>query len=111
MLAGVGRAGVFAALLGVLFATFSSQAVQAQADLGLMKAVSDSTPNVGQNITFTITLTNAGPSTATNVTVQDLLPAGLTFAGSSASQGSYDPGTGTWTVGTVDTVNPQTLQL
>ena len=33
--------------------------------------------------------------------VQDLLPAGLTFVSATASQGTYDHGTGVWTVGTV----------
>ena len=34
---------------------------------------------VGGNITFTITLTNLGPSTASNIVANDLLPAGFTF--------------------------------
>src|SRR5262249_8134150 len=45
-----------------------------QADLGLTKTVSNSTPNVGDTITFTITLTNTGPDVATDVAVTDLLP-------------------------------------
>ena len=50
-----------------------------QADLALTKTVNDPTPNVGDDVTFTITLTNIGPDTATAVQVTDLLPAGLTF--------------------------------
>ena len=72
-----------------------------QADLALAKTVSNPTPNVGDSITFTITLTNNGPDTATNVTVNDLLPAGLTFVSGTPSEGTYDPTTGIWTVGTV----------
>jgi uncharacterized repeat protein (TIGR01451 family) len=82
-----------------------------QADLHLVKTVSDSTPNVGDTITFTVTLTDSGPDPATNVMVQDLLPAGLSFASSTPSQGFYLSGTGTWTVGTVTTLAPQTLQI
>jgi uncharacterized repeat protein (TIGR01451 family) len=108
--AGVGRAGVVAALLGILLATFGSHAAQAQtANLQIAKTVSNSQPNVGDTITFTVTLTNVGPDTATNVTVTDPLPAGLTLSNTSASQGTYIGGV--WNVGTVDTVNPQTLQL
>ena len=36
-----------------------------QADLALTKTVNDPTPNVGDDVTFTITLTNLGPDTAT----------------------------------------------
>src|SRR5207253_151640 len=59
-----------------------------QADLALTKAVSNATPNVGDVISFTLTLTNAGPDAATNVLVTDLLPAGLTFESYLASQGT-----------------------
>ena len=45
-----------------------------QADLALTKTVSNPTPNVGDTITFTVTLTNNGPDTATNVQVTDLCP-------------------------------------
>ncbi len=52
------------------------------ADLSLLKTVSNTTPSVGQNATFTMTVTNAGPDPATGVTVTDVLPAGLTFVSS-----------------------------
>ena len=72
-----------------------------QADLALTKTVSNPTPNVGDTITFTVTLTNNGPDTATGVQVSDLLPAGLSFVSATPSQGTYDTATGLWTVGTV----------
>src|SRR5262249_49457912 len=59
-----------------------------QADLSLAKAVSNATPNVGNTITFTVTLNNAGPDAASNVTVQDLLPIGLMFISATPSQGT-----------------------
>src|SRR5262249_42327503 len=80
------------------------------ADLALAKSVSNAAPNVGDTVTFTITLTNSGPATATSVTVQDVLPVGLTFVSATPSQGTYNPSTSVWTVGTVATI-PQTLQL
>lgn len=81
------------------------------ADLAVTKVVSDATPNVGDTITFTITLLNLGADTATNVTVLDQLPAGLQFVDATANEGTYDPGTGIWTVGTVDTLFARTLQI
>src|SRR5439155_802178 len=68
------------------------------ADLPVTKAVSDPTPNVGDTITYTITLANNGPDAATGVTVQDALPACLAFVSAAPGQGAYDPATGLWTV-------------
>jgi len=76
-----------------------------------VKTVSDSTPNVGETITFTVTLSDNGPGTATGVSVEDLLPAGLTFISATPSQGTYSAGGGLWTVGTVTTTLLQTLQI
>ena len=84
-------------------------APQPGADLALAKTVNDPTPNVGDTITFTVTLTNAGPVTATSVEVSDLLPAGLSFVFALPSQGSYDPASGLWDVGAVTAGASQTL--
>ena len=47
------------------------------ADLSLQKDVNNATPNVGDTVTFTINVSNAGPDTATNVGISDVVPAGL----------------------------------
>jgi uncharacterized repeat protein (TIGR01451 family) len=50
------------------------------ADLSLEKSVVGSGPfTVGNNITYTLTVSNAGPSSATNIVITDTLPAGVTF--------------------------------
>ena len=41
-----------------------------------------------QDVTYTITVTNNGPSTASNVVVTDVLPAGTTFVSATPTQGS-----------------------
>ena len=82
-----------------------------QADLAVTKTVDKPNPNVGDTVAFTVTVTNNGPSTATNVQVTDLLPTGLTFVGSTPSQGSYVSSTGVWTVGTVASGGTATLVL
>jgi uncharacterized repeat protein (TIGR01451 family) len=79
--------------------------------LALTKTVSDATPNVGDTVTFTVTLTNNGPDTAAGVTVTDLLPVGLTFVSALPSQGTYDSVTGLWDVGSVTPGAPQTLLI
>src|SRR5262249_6907094 len=91
--------------------TASATETPQQADLSLAKSVSDATPNVGDTITFTITLADKGPDPATNVRVTDLLPAGLAFVSDIPSQGTYNSTTGVWTVGTVGTTSSRTLQL
>ena len=69
------------------------------ADLAITKGVSDSTPDENDSIDYTVTVTNNGPDGATGVVVTDLLPAGVAYDVHLASQGTYVPGTGEWTVG------------
>ena len=47
--------------------TASATETPQQADLAITKTVSNPTPNVGDIITFTVTLTNTGPDAATGV--------------------------------------------
>ena len=68
-------------------------------DLVTTKVVDDGTPDEGQTIQYTLSVTNNGPDGATNVSVTDALPAGVTYVSDSPSQGSYVSGTGVWTVG------------
>jgi choice-of-anchor A domain-containing protein/uncharacterized repeat protein (TIGR01451 family) len=75
--------------------------VVASADLSLTKTVSNSTPDVGGNVVYTVVVTNNGPATASGVTVSDQLPSGLSYVSSSATAGSYSNTTGIWTVGTI----------
>ena len=70
-------------------------------DLELQKQVSDNKPTAGDEIEFLVRLINKGPSIATGVTVEDVLPSGYVFVSSSASLGSYDETTGIWNVGTL----------
>jgi uncharacterized repeat protein (TIGR01451 family) len=71
------------------------------ADLVITKTVNNATPVVGSNVIFTVTVTNNGPSASDGVTVTDLLPTGYSYVTSGVSTGSYNPGTGTWTIGTL----------
>ncbi len=57
-------------------------------DLKLTKVASNPTPAAGGPVTYTLTLTNSGPSTATGVTLTDPLPSGVSFLSASAGQGS-----------------------
>jgi uncharacterized repeat protein (TIGR01451 family) len=81
------------------------------ADLAVAKTVNNFTPNVGDTITYTVTASNNGPDDATGVIVTDPLPAGLTFVSDTASQGSYNPATGVWTIGDMAAHTSQTLLI
>ncbi|MFS4448983.1 gliding motility-associated C-terminal domain-containing protein [Maribacter sp. 2307UL18-2] len=67
-------------------------------DISLSKTVDNETPDVGDSITFTLSVENSGPSEATNVQVLDILPNGFTYVSDNAG-GNYDSGTGIWVIG------------
>ena len=71
-----------------------------QVDLELAKSVSNTTPLVATNITFTVAVTNVDSVDATGVEVTDILPAGFTYV-TDNSGGAYNSGTGVWNIGTV----------
>jgi uncharacterized repeat protein (TIGR01451 family) len=81
------------------------------ADVSVAKSVSNATPTVGQNVSFTITVTNHGPSPATSVAVTDQLPAALSYVTSVASAGSYDSTSGIWSIGSLANSASATLQI
>jgi uncharacterized repeat protein (TIGR01451 family) len=81
------------------------------ADIAISKSVSNPTPAVGTNVTFTVTAHNLGADPATVLTVNDLLPPGLTFVSAVASAGVYTPGTGVWDIGALAVGATATLQI
>lgn len=56
-------------------------------DLAITKTDSQDTIVSGNQLTYTIQVTNNGPSTATNVVVSDTLPTGLTFVSGASTNG------------------------
>ncbi|RPH97336.1 MAG: DUF11 domain-containing protein, partial [Lysobacterales bacterium] len=60
----------------------------ARADLSLKKEADVSTAIPGEQLVYTLTVTNDGPSTADNVVVQDVVPAGLQIISVSGSGGA-----------------------
>jgi len=53
---------------------------------------------VGDQIVFTITLTNLSMDQARNIEISDLLESGFSYSSHTASIGEYDPLTGLWTL-------------
>ena len=91
---------------------YLSRTPASYADLSLSKSVSSANPTSGASISYSLTVTNAAasPSSATGVTVTDLLPAGVTFTGYSGF-GTYDSATGLWTVGTLTPGQSRSLTI
>jgi uncharacterized repeat protein (TIGR01451 family) len=80
-------------------------------DLALDKTVDDTSAAIGDTITYTIVVSNAGPADATGVEVEDDLPKGLDFVSAKADRGAFDDATGIWTVGDLDAGDEATLTL
>ncbi len=78
-------------------ANCSSSFGLAKADLAITKVVDIAKPNVGQNVTFTITATNNGPTNGSGVTVTDVIPTGYSVVSVTPSTGSWTAPT--WTIG------------
>jgi uncharacterized repeat protein (TIGR01451 family) len=81
------------------------------ADLKITKTVDDEEPSISENVTFTLTVTNDGPDNATGVVVTDQLPNGYTYVNHSTVTGSYNQGTGIWTIGNLTNGNSATLTI
>jgi len=80
-------------------------------DLGITKTVDKATPCVGSNVEFTLTLSNLGVNNATGVSVNDLLPTGYSFVSSTPSVGTYNSGTGVWSIGDINAGIAVTLKI
>jgi len=74
------------------------------ADLGITSVASSGSPQVGAGLTYTVTVRNNGPALATNVTVNDFLPAGATFVRAVPSQGAPASVNGTLVVDNLGTI-------
>ena len=85
------------------------------ADLQTVKTLAsgNSGPQVGDVVAYNVTVTNAGPADATNVSLTDLLPAGLTATAGNGvvTGGTYVPATGLWTIGLLASGASVTLAL
>ena len=91
------------------------EAIEVDADANLVTvktlASGDSTPAEGDTVIFEIEVTNSGAAQATNVSLIDSLPAGLTLTSSSVTQGIYNPATGIFSIGTIGAGDSATLTL
>ncbi|HXF32673.1 MAG TPA: hypothetical protein VN522_14250 [Solirubrobacterales bacterium] len=116
-----GRLGSLLAVipLGLLcFAAAGTAAPTGSADLQITATANAGSVPVGGSLTYTITVTDLGPETATGVTVEDALPAQVRYTSASSTVGSCAPqgrkvvcSIGTLESGTAAKVSSATITL
>ncbi len=82
-----------------------SQCKRALANLSVTKTDSPDPVVVGNNLTYTVTVTNSGPDTATSVTLTDTLPANVPFISATPTTGSCNEASGVVTCNLGSIVN------
>ncbi len=92
-------------------ATITVIVIADSSDLAIIKTVNNERPNVGDNVTFSIEVTNYGPSDATNVKVIDQITSGYTYVSYNASTGIYDSSSGIWAIGSINNNSTEILTI
>jgi len=99
----------------LVFTRFSiPAALNSLSDLQLTKSVNIQNPTLGSSVEFLVTVTNAGPDSATNIEALDLLPTGMAIPDGMVpafSQGNYNATTGIWQIGTLPPGNHASLSI
>ncbi|MDO8735714.1 MAG: WxL domain-containing protein [Thermoleophilia bacterium] len=80
------------------------------ADLSIAKTVSSTPAIAGNDLIYTITVSNGGPNGATGLVVTDILPIGMTYVSNDLGA-AYNSGTGRWTVGSLAASSSATLNI
>jgi uncharacterized repeat protein (TIGR01451 family) len=82
---------------------------QPYVDMAVSLTVSNTAPNVGDDVTFVITVKNDGLIDASGVAVNNALPAGYAFVSAAPSVGTWTAPT--WTIGGVNNGASATLSI
>ena len=80
-------------------------------DLEVDKTVDDASVLVGEQVTFTVSVTNQRPDDATGVEVTDALPAGMTYLSHATGTGIFDSASLVWLIGDLAVDATVTLDL
>jgi uncharacterized repeat protein (TIGR01451 family) len=82
-------------------AAYTFEAYRTDADLAATAAISTAQANPGDTVYLSAVVTNLSNNNANYVVAQVSLPAGLTYVAGAPTQGSFDPSTGSWSMGTL----------
>jgi len=80
------------------------------ADLVTKKTADNPAPVEGETFTYTLKVENHGPADATNVSLEDKLPEGLSWLRDDAN-GSYNPASGHWAIGDISNGDKKELHI
>ncbi|HSE31425.1 MAG TPA: DUF11 domain-containing protein, partial [Pyrinomonadaceae bacterium] len=107
--------GYYSGSLGTTFQVVDPATLHADLLVGL--GVNNLNPRQGDLITYTITVRNFGPDTATNTIVNDVLSSGTTFYSANANRGAFtapsrgQTGTVTWYLGDLTNGGQESAQI
>ena len=81
------------------------------ADIGVDVMLDVTSAGLGDTVEVVVVVSNAGPRPATAFEVRDTIPTALTFVSSDPTSGSYDAGTGLWSLPSLDAGAADTLRV
>ncbi|WP_353777465.1 gliding motility-associated C-terminal domain-containing protein [Winogradskyella sp. 3972H.M.0a.05] len=81
-----------------VFATLNVTEDTTNVDIEVIKTVTPEEVTLGEDVEFSITITNIGTTVATSIEIFDALPSGYSFINASTTLGSYDDITNLWSV-------------
>ncbi|NRA94430.1 MAG: gliding motility-associated C-terminal domain-containing protein [Psychroserpens sp.] len=80
-------------------------------DIEVLKSVSETSVSLFDEVSFTITATNIGTTTGTDIELIDNLPPGYEYVSHETSLGNYDDSSGSWMISGLNPNQTETLTL
>ena len=80
-------------------------------DLEVLKSIDNPQASVGDEVNFTISLSNLTDTQAAAVKVGDFLESGFDYIGHTTSLGAYDPTTGIWSIQELEPQSSESLEI
>jgi uncharacterized repeat protein (TIGR01451 family)/fibro-slime domain-containing protein len=110
-LTAVNNCGTTTALLALTVSTGGGGGGGSTSNLSITKTINKSTANVGDSVTYLVTVINNGPNDATNVRVTETFPSSINLVSTSSTSGIYNFSTGFWDIGNLPNGSTTTLTL
>lgn len=81
------------------------------ADVAVTSEMNNLEPTPGNSVIYTINVKNNGPDATTGVSLNNQLPSGFTYQNHTTATGTYNSGTGIWTIGNLASGATVALQV